>query len=383
MRCPVCGSGSKAFLSRRNVPVQQNFLCADQGGARAAPRGDLEMAVCERCGFIHNAAFDPKRVSYGREYDNAQTHSPGFVEYLKGRARRVLEEAGEHKKNIVEVGCGNGYFLRLLVQAGSEDMGYGFDPSFSGAPVQEGGRLRLESRYFDRDCAHVAADVVICRHVIEHVKYPLDLLMTIRNTLVNSPRARIFLETPCVEWILRNGVFWDFFYEHCSLFSEASLAGACRASGYRVDRVEHTFGGQYLWLEATITPGDRLPPFKSGNEPDKARNFAQAEQRVREQWAERLAGLLRSGARTAVWGAGAKGATFCNLIDPEGSLIDCVVDVNPNKQGKFIPGSGHPIVGHRQLVSRAVDTAILMNPNYESEVRALLNESAVSLSLIC
>jgi len=84
----------------------------------------------------------------------------------------------------------------------------------------------------------------------------------------------------------------------------------------------------------------------------------------------------------AVWGAGAKGVTFVNLIDPKKELIDCVVDLNPNKQGRHIPGTGHPIVSYQNLPKRKVTTAILMNPNYREENQTLLRKAGIKLKLI-
>ena len=91
--------------------------------------------------------------------------------------------------------------------------------------------------------------------------------------------------------------------------------------------------------------------------------------------------LARAG-RVALWGAGAKGSTFANLIDPDRALIDCVVDLNPGKQGRFIPGSGHPIVDYRELASRNVTDAVLMNPNYRAENLKLLQAAQINARLI-
>ena len=112
--------------------------------------------------------------------------------------------------------------------------------------------------YYGSDSADVHADVVICRHVIEHIPDPGVLLGAIRGALAQSPSAFLFFETPTVEWILRNRTFWDFFYEHCSLFSVNSLTTAFQQAGFQVMRVAPEFGGQYLWLEAGVTSGGPL-----------------------------------------------------------------------------------------------------------------------------
>ena len=115
--------------------------------------------------------------------------------------------------------------------------------------------------------------------------------------------------------------------------------------------------------------------------PALAEAFAQSEARQRERWAETVRSLARDG-RVALWGAGAKGATFANLVDPEAAWIDCIVDLNPAKQGKFVRGSGHPIVSPGELAQRGVRNAILMNPNYREENTGLLRESGIQTALV-
>ncbi|MFD1690785.1 methyltransferase domain-containing protein [Azotobacter chroococcum] len=98
---------------------------------------------------------------------------------------------------MVEVGCGKGSFLRKLVNyPGANNSGYGFDPSYVGPAVELDGRLQFSARYYDEACAGIAADVVVCRHVIEHVPEPLQVLRSVRAALASSSRARVFLKRP-------------------------------------------------------------------------------------------------------------------------------------------------------------------------------------------
>jgi hypothetical protein len=85
---------------------------------------------------------------------------------------------------------------------------------------------------------------------------------------------------------------------------------------------------------------------------------------------------------TAIWGAGAKGATFCNVVDPDCEYIKCIVDITPEKQGKYIPGTGHPIVSPEFILSTNVETILLMNPNYHDENQRLLDEAGIKVRLI-
>jgi hypothetical protein len=170
-------------------------------------------------------------------------------------------------------------------------------------------------------------------------------------------------------------VFWDFFYEHCSLFSATSLAIAFQRAGFSVESVRHVFSGQYLWLQARPEVADmsRLPNSDTPTVAERAMALGCRERQTIATWRSDLASHASDG-RIAVWGAGAKGVTFCNLADPDAELIDCVIDLNPAKQGRFIAGSGHPIVAPQQLVERDVKHVLVLNPNYLNEIRADLSD---------
>jgi SAM-dependent methyltransferase len=373
--CPVCGGdGFIQVLRQTEVPVHQNLVLRTQAAAVAIARGELDLRACQRCGFVYNAAFDASKLDYGPQYENTQLSSPAFQAYVTELVRHMVEERQVRNQSIVEVGCGKGGFLRALVAAErANNTGVGFDPSYIGPDVEFSGRLRFERRFYDSTCTDVPADVVVCRHVIEHVAAPLDLLRAIHTALDGHTGARVFLETPCVDWILRNTVIWDFFYEHCSLFTVQSLGTACARAGFSVQSARHVFGQQYLWLEAT-NAGTGDVDFDPGEIHELSSRFIQNYQDQVDRWRARVQTL--AGAQTlAIWGAGAKGVTFANLIDPRAEYFACVVDVNPAKQGGWVAGTGHPIVAPSELAAYGVTTAVVLNPNYRVEVEAELRAS--------
>jgi len=265
----------------------------------------------------------------------------------------------------------------------------GFDPSYVGPESDFSGRLRFVKQFFDGTRLAIEPDVVVCRHVIEHVEQPVTFLESIGAALqaAGAASARVFFETPCVEWILRNQVVWDFFYEHCSLFSGTSLAWTFRQAGFEVSRVKHVFGGQYLWLEAdwsangSRAAGSLAAAADPGALPGLADQFAAAEGAQLAAWTWETGRLRRAG-RVALWGAGAKGVTFANLVDPDAQLIDCVVDLNPKKQGKFLPGTGHPLVAPSQLGDYGVSTALVLNSNYVDEIHHTLRALGSDVSVL-
>jgi SAM-dependent methyltransferase len=372
------------------VPVHQHSLLSSRQAARSLTRGALGMRACNVCGFVFNGQFDPTLLDYGASYDNTQSCSPAFDRYLDETVQHLIHERDVRQARIVEVGCGKGTFLRKLVaDPTANNQAVGFDPSYLGAESEFDGRLRFVTRFFDGTGLTAAPNVVLCRHVIEHIERPVEFLQTIDAALqaTGSTSARVFFETPCIEWILRNQVVWDFFYEHCSLFSATSLAATFRGAGFDVRKVTHLFGGQYLWLEANWTR-DAMQPAgtadtaaEPGPVPQLAAQFATAESAQLAAWTEQTRRLRRQG-RVALWGGGAKGVTFANLVDPAAELISAVVDVNPQKQGKFLPGTGHPLIAPAELDSLGISSALVLNSNYINEIRATLRQSGSPVTAI-
>ena len=356
------------------VPVHQNLLFADRNQARNMQRGCLALRYCRDCGFVWNAEFEPELLSYGSDYDNTQGLSDAFAGHLEQMVRHLVDERGARHVSILEVGCGKGTFLRMLVSDPAlGNTGIGYDPSYVGPLSDLGGRLEFRREYFDSQRLKVAADIVVSRHVIEHIAQPVAFLANVGETLSAQPQARLFLETPCVEWILRNQVFWDVFYEHCSLFSANSLQTTLRGAGLETIRVDHVFGGQYLWVEARAAKAPAARSLGAGPIPLLADAFKAAEQQQQARWLKTIA-AHRAGRRLVLWGAGAKGVTFANQVDPKGENIACVVDINPQKQGRFLPGTGHAIVPPAALSELGDATVLVLNPNYLEEIRRTVRD---------
>ena len=146
--------------------------------------------------------------------------------------------------------------------------------------------------------------------------------------------------------------------------------------------MRHIFGEQYLWLEATArTATTKAKPAPPNNIVQSCRKFGLEEGYLVNRWRDSLAELAKTGP-VALWGAGAKGVTLANLVDPERSLVACVVDLNPQKQGKYLPGTGHPIINYLDLPLFQVKYAVQMNPNYTDENIALLRDAQLPVTLV-
>ncbi len=366
MECRNCHNHTAALVfSRKGVPTYQNVPMATSAAARDVPRGDLDLYYCDSCSFLFNGSFESDLVGYGVSYENSQNFSAVFVAHVEQRMQRIRDALPLQDGKILEIGCGDGYFLRKIIDVEKRYLGFGYDKCLAGTSHDE--RLTLIDDYYTSDKPG-DFDVIISRHVAEHIEDNNPLISMLHE---KNPQASYFFETPSLEWIIENNAFYDIFYEHCSLFTRHSLAHLFQRHDIRVGRVDAVFGGQYLWLEGGAQSTESvIPKTLSHNDVahffDRMRGFYNRyDEMIRKDYA---------GKRIAIWGAGAKGVTFANLLDPDNALISSIVDMNPRKAGKFLPGSGHAIVDPDTFLADPADVLLIMNPNYEDEIKQAVGD---------
>lgn len=379
--CPACGStGLTLFFELARVPVHQNLLYDSVELAMEATRADIALSFCPACGFVTNTAFDAALLNYSADYDNTQCYSPLFSAYISDLADTLIQRHNLRHKQIVEIGCGKGDFIRMLCERGP-NSGLGFDPSYLGDDSALDSRLTFIKDFYDERYSHHAGDFYCTRHVIEHIAQPAAMMQSLRRAIGGREGVAIFFETPDVTWILRHAVFWDVFYEHCSLFSPGSLARLYAASGFDTTRAAVVFGDQYMWVEGATAVGRGgeigVPVENAADILPLIDDFS-ARCAVRMADARTLLdGLAAKNQRVVLWGAGAKGVTFLNSLSVSCERIPYVVDINARKQGRYIPGTGQEIVAPAFLGTYRPDAILVMNPNYQDEIRA----SAMGMNL--
>ena len=125
--CPNCGATQQVpFYEVLQVPVHSVQLLKSREQALTFTKGDIQLAVCEQCGFITNRAYDPQLQDYSLEYEATQGYSPTFNAFHQRLAESLIERYDLRHKRIIEIGCGQGEFLLLLCALG-ENNGIGFD----------------------------------------------------------------------------------------------------------------------------------------------------------------------------------------------------------------------------------------------------------------
>lgn len=379
--CPVCaGAQAQQVLAlEQPVPVFCNVLHDDVRAGRGAPIGRLVLVVCLSCGHLFNDAHEEALVAYGTRYENSLHFSPTFQEYATHLARRLVAEHRLVGGSALEVGSGKGDFLALLVEQGLS-RAVGYDPSYAAEQDHRtaDGRIRFVRALLPEQIDDLDVDLLCARHVLEHLEQPRDVVATLRPAFAVGRRTVLYAEVPDGGYLLEQTALWDLIYEHPSHFTGASLHRLLAQADVPVTALDTSFGGQYLWAEATARSERSVVPAPVVDDVlQAAAGFAARASATVDHWAEQLDELTTSGRRAALWGSGSKGVTFLNTV-PGADLVELVVDVNPRKHGKHVPGTGQRVIGPRDLVATPPDVVVVLNPLYVPEVRAELRRLGLS-----
>jgi SAM-dependent methyltransferase len=329
----------------------------------------MELVGCRHCGNIYNKMFHPELVSYDHHYQNSLDCSATHRSYISVLAKQLADRFDLFGKTVIDVGAGEGVLLRAMAERFAV-KGIGIDPSASDETVSfaNGGSVRLVNGLFATYPGPISSDLVICQHVFEHLPAPWALLRQVRDRH-HSKSVRIYIEVPNGLALFGPSGIWDVIYEHVSYFTVNSLSYLAESEGFRVIDSGVTYGGQYLWLvaESDNSLAIQLDRVSAAEMPNANHR------ETLENWQKTVRAWSSAGSRVALWGAGAKGITFANLLDPSGGFFS-IYDINPKKWNRYIPRSGHRIEAPERLSSFRPDVVVAMNPLYIQEITRAVHQ---------
>ena len=383
--CPACGGTALAEIYRLDaIPVQSCILLDSAEEARAFPHAPLVLAFCDGCGLVFNTAFDLARVDYASTTEESQHFSGTFNRFAETLVDEIASRHDLAGKRTLEIGCGKGEFLQALARR-TGTQGRGVDPGFipERLPGAEGAEIVFQREYFDPVTIPEPPDFIVCRHTLEHIPEVGRFMDGIAEVAGGRPDIGLFFETPDVARVLDEGAFWDIYYEHCSYFTLGSHARAFRRAGFDVTRTYLAYDDQYIIQYGAPAAG--RPPLPAEEDLETLRALARAfpdkVAGTRAHWADFVRARYAAGQRVAIWGGGSKGVSFLttNGLGPE---VAAVIDINPFKQGKYLPGTGHRVSAPDSLKEAQPDTVIVMNPVYLEEIGADLAAMGLAPELV-
>ena len=344
----------------------QNKLFSTRAEALSAPSASIELCQDET-GLVFNRAFNPAVVTYDDSYQNDQGHSLQFQRHLDEVCELCCGHLASKENLVVDVGCGKGGFVELLRGKGVNALGY--DIAYQGSSPY------IRKAFFSVD-SHDQGHLVTLRHVLEHIPSPWQFLDGI--AAANGYQGLLYVEVPDLEWILEHRAYFDFFHEHVNYFRADDFS---RRFGNGVVFQCRKFGGQYLSVVINLECMRDCEHSSLARESDEW--LQTAFDQVSEYDDKTFAGLAENH-EIVLWGAASKGVVFAAKAPVAiQNKITYAIDINPNKQCQFMPISGVEVLDPTTGVSRLDPSSlvVIMNPNYEQEIRGSLPYSQPCLVL--
>jgi Methyltransferase domain/C-methyltransferase C-terminal domain len=367
--CAACrGTALTTFYRAERLPTQTCVLLDHEAEARQYPTGDMELAVCGNCGFIQNVLFDPTLVDYSKPTEESQAFSPKFQSFANGLADWLVEELDLEGRSVLEIGCGKGDFMMLLAERGVGG-GLGLDPGYlPNRPAAGPGVIEFRREWYGSESANLTADLVLSRHLMEHVPNVGEFFGWLAKSTRGTDAAALFTEVPDARRVLDEGAFWDVYYEHCSYFTKGSLARAVARSGLIPTRAWLDFEEQYiLSLARAATTQDVFILDDVEDTIRAAESFKAKTSETIGRWREEIGSRIDRGSEVAIWGGGSKAVAFLATIGVEQLTV---VDINPHKQGKWLPTVAAEVQPPSVLEQVRPDLVIPMNAIYVEEIRS-------------
>ncbi|PKL77066.1 MAG: methyltransferase [Candidatus Melainabacteria bacterium HGW-Melainabacteria-1] len=315
----------------------------------------LDFIRCLRCGHIYNQAFEYQQVPYVKHPNLMYNQASLWQAHQQAICQRLAAALPEDPV-VIEIGCGSGGFLKQLAQHVGCGQFIGFDPN-SGTSL-DSDRVSLRPELFV-PAKHLAAyqpDLILSRHVLEHLINPLAFIqeLAFASSLLGQ-QPSLFFEVPCVDRVLAFGRLEDLYYEHNSHFTSHSFKAMLQSLDCRVESIETGYNQEVIFGLIKLEPMPLARQIVAETE-----NFSQLARAARQHIPIQIRSLLTAGKRLALWGGTGKGAAFVHHFGLDLPHIPMlVVDSDPDKVGSYVPGSQYRISPRQLLLEEPVDTILI------------------------
>lgn len=355
--CIACGYHiTHPVYHPEKTPLCALHLPQSREEAREVLRFPLEFNACANCGHIFNTEFEYYRVPY--EHNSNLMYNEGLLwkQHMSRLIDILVDQYDCRGKTLLDIGCGDGGFLKLLIERNLDNRCIGFEPGIEALNARKNG-LEVYQDYFvpEKSLRQIRPDFLICRHVIEHLDQPKDFVSDIVYWCNRYEIYPVFLaEVPRIDKAIENARVNDYLYEHVSNFTQFSFTHMLEISGYEILSVEAAYGDEVT--VAFVRPR-QLPRFHTIHQSagHYRRTIASKKQSVQRD----LEQLLHERKRVAFWGGTGKGASFLNAFDVLEEKFPVVVDSDYHKVGRFVPRTAQKIQPPEFLTDHPVDVIVI------------------------
>ena len=389
MKCRHCSSNiTLPLVDLGSAPPSNAYLTVE---SMKAPEKwfPLRVLVCEQCWLVQTEDFAQADELFDAEYAYFSGFSTSWLSHAERYVSSMVARFGLHAgSHVVEVAANDGYLLQYVKAQGVPCTG--IEPTASTAAAARAKGIPIIEDFFGVNLAErlvaqgIQADLTAANNVLAHVPDINDFVGGFARLL--KPHGVATFEFPHLLKLMAENQFDTIYHEHFSYLSLTAVARIFAANGLDVfDVEEHPTHGGSLRVFAQRKDGGKHPcrnnvsallqrEMQAGMAgATYYAGFQAKTDKVKDDFIAFLLEAKRNGKSVAAYGAAAKGNTLMNYAGVRPDLITFVVDRNPAKQDKFMPGSRIPIVNEAHLQYAKPDYVVILPWNLRLEVMQQLD----------
>ena len=380
--CRFCGAPVEAVFADLGMsPLANSYLPPERANSME-PFYPLRALVCERCFLVQLEEFEtPQRIF--SDYAYFSSYSSSWLEHSRRYTEQMTERLGlDERSLVVEIASNDGYLLQFFHDRQIPVLGIEPADNVAKVALQKGIPTLVE--FFGQATARSlvgdsAADLLLGNNVLAHVPDLNDFVTGMKILL--KPGGVITMEFPHLMRLIEENQWDTIYHEHFSYFSFLTVSRVFEAHGLRLFDVEElpTHGGSLRIYGAHAEDAEK-PESEAARElreRERAagyerlqtyRAYGRRVEQDKRQILRFLIDLKEQGLRIVGYGAPAKGNTLLNYCGLRREVIDSTCDLNPHKQGHFLPGSHIPIRSPDAIREDKPDVVLIMPWNLKEEI---------------
>ncbi len=384
MKCRFCQTElCQVLVDLTSAPPSNSFLSLEELNMPEIFY-PLKVYVCDSCFLVQLEEFKTFDSIFNNSYVYFSSYSISWLEHARRYTHMMVDRFGfSENSQVIEIASNDGYLLQFFKELNIPVLG--IEPTKNTAEVARAKGIESINDFFGRKLAtelvkiNIKADLLLGNNVLAHVPDIVDFVSGMK--LVLKDDGVITMEFPHLLQMIEHNEFDTIYHEHFSYLSFYTTKKIFESQGLELFDVEEipTHGGSLriyakhkedttkaisenvtVLLKKELTKGINTLQYYLG--------FQHRVLEVKHKFIDFIVEKKLEGKKIAAYGAAAKGNTLINFCGLKSNEIDFVVDANPHKQNKWLPGSHIPVVSEENLWKEKPDYVVILPWNLKQEI---------------
>jgi len=360
MNCRICNSTNlTTIFESETCPKSSHKYAKDKQEAENSLT-NIKVLRCTNCNTVQlDTDFTEE---YSEDYQRNTAFSKSALEFINRNINEYSDSLTNLKdKKIVEIGCGDGSFLKFLQDKGAKVTG--FEPSGIAAGLAREKGLNILNTYFNKETIKDMDlfDGFVIRYVLEHIPNPNEFLKTIHSVCEDG--AIGLIELPNYEKMNSEKRYFEFFREHVVYYSGDTLAQVLNNNGFELLKYYTVLNDEYL-----VAIVKRIDTAK------RSKYFTNAFNTINKYLKKMIDDVTKNDEKVAFWGASGGGVSLINYANISPVKVDCIFDSDPNKWNRYTFGTAMKICEPTKEAISKINSIIILSPTYEKEISSALRD---------